>query len=76
MLAILVNETKILFLRSRDPTQGAIDALVKSIAPGFSDTSKTITFLKKKLNAYNADHRSRLNSESRAYAEDYIKNNR
>jgi len=76
MLAILVYETKILFLKSRDPPQGAIDALVKSIAPGFGDTSKTITFLKSKVSSYYADHRSRLNSESRAYAEDYIKNNR
>ena len=76
MLMILVNETKILFLRSRDPMQGAIDALVKSITLGFSNTSRMITFLKTKLNVYNADHQSHLNSEFRIYAKDYIKNNK
>ncbi|CAG8588498.1 12222_t:CDS:2 [Funneliformis caledonium] len=72
---ILCYKPSILFLRSRNLMQDAIDALVKSITPGFSNTSRMITFLKTKLNAYNVDYRSRLNSESRAYTEDYIKNN-
>jgi hypothetical protein len=76
MLSVLVNEAKILFLRSRDPPQAACNVLLKSIAPGFSETSKTISFLKSKLSSYFSDHRSRLNTEARAYAEDYIKNNR
>jgi len=75
MLAILVNEAKILFLRSRDPSTVAYDTLLKSIAPGFSENSKTMSFLKMKLGSYFADHRSRLNAEARAYAEDYINNN-
>jgi len=48
---------------------------LKSIAPGFSENSKTMSFLKMKLGSYFADHRSRLNTEARAYAEDYINNN-
>ena len=76
MLAILVNEVKILFLRSRDPSLVACNNLLKLIAPGFSEHSATITFLKSKLNSYLVDHRSRLNTEARAYAEDYINNNR
>jgi hypothetical protein len=76
MLASLVSEIKILFLRSRDPSQASCDKLLSSIAPGFTENSKTMTFLKTKLNSYLADHRSRLNTEARAYAEDYINNNR
>ena len=76
MLAILVNETKILFLRSREPSQAACDALIKLIAYKFTKHSKTVLFLKSKMNGYFADHRSRLNTESRAYVEDYINNNR
>jgi hypothetical protein len=75
MLAILVNETKILFLRARNPPSAAYNALVNLVAPGFTETSKTITFLKGKMNGYYADHRSHLNTESRAYGEDYINNN-
>ena len=76
MLTILINETKILFLRARNPPPDAHTTLVMMVAPGFSETSKTIAFLKSKMNAYFADHRTRLNSEARLYGEDYIKNNR
>ncbi|GET00731.1 hypothetical protein GLOIN_2v1881169 [Rhizophagus clarus] len=75
MLAILVNEAKIMFLRARNPPPAACSMLVKLVAPGFAETSKTTSFLKSKLNAYYADYRSRLNTEARAYAEDYINNN-
>ena len=76
MLTTLVNETKIMFLRARDPSPAVCTALVKLVAPGFTETSKTISFLKTKFNAYYADHRSRLNTEARTYGEDYINNNR
>jgi len=76
MLAILVNEAKIMFLRARNPPPAACNMLVKLVAPGFAETSKTASFLRSKLNAYYADHRSRLNTEARAYGEDYINNNR
>lgn len=76
MLATLVNEAKILFLRARNPSSTACNTLAKLVAPGFSESSKTVTFLKSKINAYYADHRSRLNTEARAYAEDFINNNK
>jgi hypothetical protein len=76
MLAILVGESKILFLRSRDPPDAVFDTLVKSIAPGFAEISEMFKFLKSKLYSYFSDYRSRLNSEARKYAEDYIINNR
>lgn len=76
MLGILVNEAKILFLRTRNPPPTACSMLVKLVAPGFTETSKTFSFLRSKLNSYYADHRSRLNAEARAYGEDYINNNR
>jgi len=76
MLAKLVYESKILFLRSREPSRIALDLLVESIAPGFTNNSKTKLFLKSKIGSYFADYRSRLNTEARAYAEDYINNNR
>ncbi|CAB5206951.1 unnamed protein product [Rhizophagus irregularis] len=72
MLATLVNETKIMFLRARNPPPVAYMELAKSVAPGYTETSKTISFLKTKINAYYADHRSRLNSGARAYGEEYI----
>ncbi|CAB4475676.1 unnamed protein product [Rhizophagus irregularis] len=72
MLATLVNETKIMFLRARNPPPAAYMELAKSVAPGYTETSKTISFLKTKINAYYADHRSRLNSGARAYGEEYI----
>ncbi|GES92545.1 hypothetical protein GLOIN_2v1881169 [Rhizophagus clarus] len=75
MLAILVNEAKIMFLRARNFPPAACSMLVKLVALGFTKTSKTTSFLKSKLNAYYADHHSRLNTEARAYAEDYINNN-
>jgi len=75
MIAILGSETKILFLRARDPPSAAYTTLSKMVAPGFSETSKTITFLKAKMTSYYSDHRSRLNSEARSYGEDYINNN-
>ncbi|CAG8757808.1 11168_t:CDS:2, partial [Funneliformis caledonium] len=56
MLAILINEAKILFLRSRDSSTVAYDTLLKSIAPGFSENNKTMSFLKMKLGSYFADH--------------------
>ena len=65
-----------MFLRVCDPPQAAYSALLKLVAPGFTETSKTISFLKSKISAYYADHRSCLNTEARAYAEDYINNNR
>jgi hypothetical protein len=76
MLATLVNEAKIMFLRARDPPYASCIELIKLIAQGFSETSRTFSFLRSKLSAYYSDHRSRLNSESRAYGEDYINNNR
>ena len=76
MLATLVNETKIMFLRARNPSPSACTTLVKLLAPNFTETSKTFTFLRTKMTAYYADHRSRLNTEARAYGEDYINNNR
>jgi hypothetical protein len=76
MLLTLVNETKIMFLRARNPPLAACKELVKLVAPGFTETSKTISFLKSKMTAYYADHQSRLNTEARAYGEDYINNNR
>ena len=76
MLATLVNETKIMFLRARDPPFSTYITLAKMVVPGFVETSKTISFLKSKICAYYADHHTRLNTESRAYAEDYIYNNR
>jgi hypothetical protein len=75
MLATLVNETKILFLRARNPSQSACLQLASLVAPGFIHGSETIKFLNKKINSYYADHRSRLNTEVRAYGEDYIYNN-
>ncbi|CAG8741506.1 11276_t:CDS:2, partial [Funneliformis caledonium] len=75
MLMILVNEAKILFLKSRDPSTVAYDTLLKSIALGFSKNSNTMFFLKMKLGLYFADYQSRLNTEARAYAKDYINNN-
>lgn len=75
MLTILINEMKILFLRARNPPPAAYTTLVTMVAPGFSETSKTIAFLKGKMNGYFADHRTRLNSEARLYGEDYIKIN-
>ena len=75
MLATLVNETKILFLRARNPSQSACLQLASLVAPGFIHGSETIKFLSKKINSYYADHRSRLNTEVRAYGEDYIYNN-
>ncbi|PKC53215.1 hypothetical protein RhiirA1_543268 [Rhizophagus irregularis] len=68
----MVNETKIMFLRARNPPPAAYMELAKSVAPGYTETSKTISFLKTKINAYYADHRSRLNSGARAYGEEYI----
>ena len=76
MLAILVNEAKIMFLRARNPPPAACSMLVKLVAPEFTEASKTATFLRSKLNGYYADHRSRLNTEARAYGEDYIINNK
>lgn len=76
MLAILVNEAKIMFLRARNPPQSACSMLVKLVAPGFTESSRTLSFLRSKLNSYYADHRSRLNTEARAYGEDYINNNK
>ena len=76
MLATLVNETKIMFLRSRNPPSAAYSILASLVAPEFIATSRTISFLKSKINAYYADHHSRLNAESRAYGEDYINNNK
>ncbi|CAG8772404.1 14911_t:CDS:2, partial [Funneliformis caledonium] len=76
MLAALVNETKIMFLRACDPPFSAYITLAKMVAPGFVETSKTISFLRSKICAYYVNHRTRLNTESRAYAEDYIYNNR
>jgi hypothetical protein len=75
MLAILVNETKIMFLRARDPPPAACSMLIKLMVPEFTKTNMTAKFLRSKLNAYYADHRSRLNTEARAYSEDYIINN-
>ncbi|CAB4430861.1 unnamed protein product [Rhizophagus irregularis] len=75
MLAILVNEAKIMFLRARNPPPAAYNTLVKLVAQGFTETSKTASFLRSKLNAYYADHQSRLNTEARAYGQDYIINN-
>jgi len=76
MLAILVNEAKILFLRVRNPSSTDCTTLAKLVAPGFTDTSRTMAFLKSKINGYYADHRSRLNTEARAYGEDFINNNK
>jgi hypothetical protein len=45
------------------------------MVPEFTKTSTTAKFLRSKLNAYYADHRLRLNTETRAYGEDYIINN-
>ncbi|CAG8741631.1 4440_t:CDS:2, partial [Funneliformis caledonium] len=74
-LTILVNEAKILFLRSRDPSTIAYDTLLKLIASGFSENSKMMFFFKMKLDSYFTDHRTHLNTEARVYAEDYINNN-
>ncbi|CAG8724114.1 6211_t:CDS:2, partial [Funneliformis caledonium] len=60
-----INEAKILFLRSRDSSTIAYDTLLKSIALGFSENSKTMSFLKMKLDLYFAVHRSRLNTEAK-----------
>ena len=76
MLATLVNETKILFLRARNPSQSACLQLASLVVPEFIHGSETIKFLNKKINSYYADHRSRLNTEVRAYGEDYIYNNK
>ena len=76
MLSALGSEVKIMFLRARDPPQHTFAQLAMLIAPGFSRESGTIKFLKKKINAYYADHRTRLNTEVRRYSEDYIHNNR
>jgi hypothetical protein len=75
MLSILVDETKIMFLRARDPPHSAFLNLAMLIAPGFSQKSGTIRFLKSKISIYYADHRTRLNTEVRGYSEDYIYNN-
>ena len=75
MLTDLVNETKILFLRVCDPSHSAWLQLAMLVAPGFTQNSKTIKFLKSKINSYYTDHRTRLNTEIRAYGEDYIHNN-
>ncbi|CAG8774476.1 1250_t:CDS:2, partial [Funneliformis caledonium] len=75
MLTDLVNETKILFLRARDPSHSARLQLAMLVTPGFIQSSRTISFLKSKINSYYADHRTRLNTEIRAYGEDYIYNN-
>ena len=72
MLTTLVNETKILFLRACNPLQSACLQLASLVAPGFTHSGETIKFLNKKINAYYADHRSRLNTEVRAYSENYI----
>ncbi len=76
MLTTLVNETKIMFLRAHDFPFSAYITLAKIVAPEFVETSKTISFLRLKIYAYYADHHTRLNIESRAYAKDYIYNNR
>ncbi|CAG8711249.1 10959_t:CDS:2 [Funneliformis caledonium] len=70
-----INEAKILFLRSHDLSTVAYNTLLKSIALGFSENSKMISFLKMKLSSYFADHQSCLNTKARVYAEDYINNN-
>jgi hypothetical protein len=75
MLTILVNETKILFLRTRNPQQSVVLKLALLVAPGYNQGSGTIKFLKSKICAYYADHRSRLNTEARKYSEEYIQNN-
>ena len=64
-----------MFLRARDPPQSAVLQLALLVAPEFTQGSKTISFLKSKISAYYADHRSRLNTEARAYGEDYIHDN-
>ncbi|CAB5363542.1 unnamed protein product [Rhizophagus irregularis] len=76
ILAILVNEAKIMFLRARNlPPAAYNNTLVKLVAQGFTETSKTASFLRSKLNAYYADHQSCLNTEARAYGQNYIINN-
>ena len=72
MLSVLVDETKIMFLRARDPPKLAFLRLALLVAPGFTQGSGTINFLKTKVSSYYAEHRSRLNTEARAYGEDYI----
>ncbi|EXX65275.1 hypothetical protein RirG_134780 [Rhizophagus irregularis DAOM 197198w] len=59
MLAILVNEAKIMFLRARNLPPAAYNTLVKLVAQGFTETN----------------YRSYLNTEARAYGQDYIINN-
>ncbi|CAG8753800.1 7283_t:CDS:2, partial [Funneliformis caledonium] len=49
MLATLINETKIMFLRAHDPPFSAYITLAKMVAPGFVETSKTISFLRSKI---------------------------
>ncbi|GBC04306.1 hypothetical protein RclHR1_05600006 [Rhizophagus clarus] len=44
MLAILVNEAKIMFLRARNLPPAACSMLVKLVAPGFAETSRTRGF--------------------------------
>ena len=46
------------------------------VVPDYNQDSGTIKFLKSKIGAYYADHRSRLNTEARKYGEEYIQNNR
>ena len=76
MLETLGSEVKILLLRARDPSHLSLIQLAMLIAPGFSRESGTIMFLKKKSISYYADHRTRLNTEVRRYAEDYIHNHK
>jgi len=63
-----------MFLRARDPPKSAFTQLAMSVTPGFPLKSGTIKFLKKKINSYYTDHRTRLNTEVRNYSEDYIYN--
>ena len=76
MLTTLVNETKIMFLRARDPLFSVYIILVKMVAFGFVKTNKTIFFFRSKICAYYANHHTQLNIEFRAYAKDYIYNNK
>ena len=65
-----------MFLRACDSPQHTFVQLAMLIAPGFSQESGTIKFLKKKITTYYADHRTWLNTKVRRYSEDYIHNNR
>jgi hypothetical protein len=76
MLTVLVNETKILFLRACNLLQLAFLQLILLVASEFTQGSKTISFLKSKINAYYADYYSRLNTEVRMYSENYIHNHK